>query len=151
MSRLREAFDLRSGIFAALLMGGIVWIINAGHGPLPATTAALKQASYTFFMGGLIMRFCERLALRRGPAGWVLATAVILPSIVTVGATFFVHSLRGTPEPVASTIPVALISLPTFTGWVLQTRRKARSGPEEGAIPESPPTPAIDDRALENR
>ena len=92
MNRLRRAFDLRSAIYAALLMGGIVWWINASHGLLLSTTAAFKQAVYTFFMGGVIMRFCERLALRPGPAGVVLATAVVLPSIITTGATF---SARG--------------------------------------------------------
>ncbi|MCP4035999.1 MAG: hypothetical protein GY733_03620 [bacterium] len=138
MSRIREAFDLRSAIYAALLMGSIVWYINAAHGPLLATTAALKQAGYTFLMGGLIMRFCEWLALRRGSAGLALASAIIFPCIVTIGATFFVHSLRGTPEPVASTIPVAVISLPTFTGWALKSRKGATSVPDQGVPTESP-------------
>lgn len=151
MSRLREAFDFRSAIYAALVMGGIVWFINAGHGPLLATTAALKQASYTFFMGGLIMRFCERLARSRGPASLALAAAVILPCIVTIGATFFVHSLRGTPEPVASTIPVAVISLPTFTGWALKSRRNAASAGREGSAQESPASEAIGDQVLEKQ
>jgi hypothetical protein len=124
-ARLGDFFDLRSGIAAALLMGGIVGGINLGHGLALATTAALKQGAYTFLMGGVIMRFCSLLATLTGPARLVLASAILLPSAVTILATFFVHSLKGTPEPVASTIPVALISLPTFSGWALKTRRSA--------------------------
>jgi hypothetical protein len=56
---IKKYFDFRSGILAALMMGSIVWWINAGHGPLLATIAALKQAGYTFIMGGMIIRLCH--------------------------------------------------------------------------------------------
>ncbi len=147
MDRFRETFDLRSAMFGALLMGSIVWYINAAHGSFLATTAALKQASYTFFMGGLITRFCERLAMRPGPAALALAAAVILPCIITTGATFFVHSLKGTPEPVASTIPVAVISLPTFTVWAWKSRR----GASDAADQDCQAATTIVDRVLEER
>lgn len=128
MKRLRDAFDLQSAVLGALLMGGIVWWINSSHGVLLATTAASKQAAYTFLMGGVIMRLATRLAERNGPGWLVVATATLIPTAVTVGATFFVHSLKGTPEPVASTVPVALLSPPVFIGWALKTRKTMPAG-----------------------
>ena len=123
--RLGDFFDLRSGLAAALLIGGIVGCINLGHGLFLAMTSALKQGAYTFLMGGVIMRFCSLLATLPGRDLLVLVGATLLPSAVTILGTFLVHSLKGTPEPVASTIPVALISLPTFSVWALKTRRSA--------------------------
>ena len=128
MRRLLDAFDLRSAVLGALLMGGIVWWINSEHGVLLATTAASKQAAYTFLMGGVIMRLATKLAERDGPRWLVVARATVLPTLVTVGATFFVHSLKGTPEPVASTIPVALLSPPVFAGWALKACKSSAVG-----------------------
>ena len=127
MKQLRNAFDFRSAVLGAALMGGIVWWINSAHGLLLATTAATKQAAYTFLMGGVIMRLATRLAEREGPRWLVVTTAIVVPTLVTVCATFFVHSLKGTPEPLASTIPVALLSPPVFGGWALRTRRHAET------------------------
>lgn len=110
INTIKEYFDLRSGIFAAVMMGGIVWWINAGYGPVLATTAALKQAAYTFFMGGLIIRFCHYLAGRSWSALTATTMATVLPTLVTTGATLLVHSLKGTPEPILSTLPVAVLS-----------------------------------------
>jgi len=46
-------------------------------------------------------------------------------SCVAVGLTFLVHSLKGTPEPLLSTLPTALIGPPGFLvlGW--RARREA--------------------------
>ena len=127
MDRLRKIFDFNSGVIAALLMGGIVGWINFSHGLVPASTAALKQGAYTFLMGGLIVRFCKALAGLDGPGRLVFATATLVPSCVTIGATFLVHSLKGTPEPVASTVPVAVMSLPSFAGIAYHTRKYRRT------------------------
>ena len=125
--RASEWFDARSGLAGGLLLGGAVWFINVSHGYLGATTAALKQFAYTFFMGALIMRLCTRLALRPGSDGAALFLAVSVPSAVTIGATFLVHSLRGTPEPALSTIPVAIVSPIAFALWSRRVRRDGRT------------------------
>ena len=130
MERLRALLDVRAGLIGATLMAAIVFWVNAGHGALGATTAALKQWVYTFFMGGFIVQLCARLALRPGVRAAAIALAVAIPTLVTVGATFFVHSLRGTPRPVASTVPVALVSPPSFAFWAVRTRRLAAHAAE---------------------
>lgn len=119
--------DVRSGLAGGLLMGGAVFFINLSHGTLGATTAALKQFAYTFLMGSLIMRLCTALALRKGPDVVMIPAAIVIPSIVTIGATLFVHSLRGTPEPLLSTIPVAIASPAGFAFWSRRVRRAGRT------------------------
>lgn len=108
-------------------MGTAVWFINVSHGPLLATTAALKQSVYTFFMGGLILQFCAYLARRPWPGGLAFVAAVVLPSVITIGATFGLHNLRGTPLPLPSTLPVAILSPPSFIAWAWRARREARA------------------------
>ena len=66
MASIRTLFDVRSGLFGAAIMSGLVWWINASHGAWPATTAAVKQAAYTFFFGGLIMRVLQRAGTVEG-------------------------------------------------------------------------------------
>lgn len=119
----REVLDVRSGLIGGGLLASIVWFINASHGYVGATTAALKQFAYTFFMGALIMRLCTRLALTQGSKARALWLAIAVPSAVTIGATFVVHSVRGTPEPLLSTLPVAFLSPPAFTVWARRVRR----------------------------
>lgn len=125
--RWTELIDIRSGLVGGSILAVIVWLINASHGPVPATTAAAKQFAYTFCMGGLMMRFCTRLALRRGDRRSVLPAAIGLPSLLTVGATLLLHSLRGTPEPLLSTLPAALAAPPSFAAWAWKTHAEGRS------------------------
>ena len=120
-------FDLKMGIAGALFLGAIVFFINVDHGYMPATTAALKQGAYTFLMGGVIMKLCENLAIRYSNRSLSLVLAVTIPVIVTTLATFLVHSLRGTPEPLNSTIPTVLFGAPSFTVWAIRKRRKLES------------------------
>lgn len=122
-NRWNEWIDVRSGLAGGTLLATAVWFINVSHGAWGATTAALKQFAYTFLMGGLIMRLCTRLALRPGPDALAFLLAIGVPSAVTIGATFLVHSLKGTPEPALSTIPVAIASPLGFAFWSRRVRR----------------------------
>jgi hypothetical protein len=110
-------YDL--AIAGAVVLGSIVFYINYAHGVLPATIAAGKQAAYTFFAGGFISRFGENLSVRWLSRVWSLVIAIIAPTIVAVGLTFLVHSLRGTPEPLQSTVPTLILSPIGFflIGW----------------------------------
>lgn len=121
--RLSEWLDVPSGIAGGLVLGVAVWFINVSHGYMGAATAATKQFAYTFLMGGLIMRLCTRIAQRPGSDAIALVLAVATPSAVTIGATFLVHSLRGTPEPALSTLPVAIVSPIGFGFWSRRVRR----------------------------
>jgi hypothetical protein len=115
MKRVLSCFDLRSGIGGAAVMSVLVLCLNASHGVWPAATAALKQAAYTFLFGGLIVRLCKSLATRRRVAARLrMALATAIPSVITIVLVYAVHSLEGTPEPLLSTVPAAVLGPPSF-------------------------------------
>ena len=96
-------------------------------------TAALKQGVYTFFFGGIIMRMSERIAvgIRRRMSALVLAC--IIPSTVSLVLTFRLHNLKGTPEPLKSTIPTAFFVIPSTWVWGSMKRKKMETQKNEPA------------------
>jgi hypothetical protein len=119
--------DIRMGLYGGVVMGVIVFFVNYFHtreffGP---TTAALKQASYTFIFGGVIMRGSELLATRIRRRRVALLLACLIPSVVSIALTFAVHSLKGTPEPLYSTIPTAIFVIPSTAVWGVIRRKSA--------------------------
>jgi hypothetical protein len=128
LERLMRVLDVRAGLIGATLMAAIVWWINSSHGAFGASTAAAKQWAYTFFVGAFIVQLCTRLATRPGAAGVSIGLAILVPTLIATGLTLLVHSTKGTPRPLASTVPVALISPPSFLGWALRARRASAAG-----------------------
>ena len=116
-------FDVRSGFWGAVIMSTCVWLLNARHGLLPASTAAAKQAGYTFLFGGVIMRLCGALAKRDAGRLVRVGLATAVPSLVTITAVFALHSMRGTPEPVLSTLPAAVLAPPSFAAFAWRSTR----------------------------
>ena len=92
----------------------MVFLINYSHGAPAALVAAAKQAAYTFFVAGFIMQFCRSLAARGQSDSVAVANATAVPTLITVVLVFALHSVRGTPEPVLSTLPVAVLGLVAF-------------------------------------
>ena len=118
--------DYRMAIAGATVMSVIVFTVNySGTGNLPwSLVAAAKQGAYTFFFGGFIMRTCERLAVRIRKPFPALLAATLIPAVMAITFTFMVHSLKGTPRPVASTIPTALLIVPSTLLWGIRKRRQ---------------------------
>ena len=122
----KKYVDYRMGMAGAVVMASIVFYINY-HGTqdtFGATTAALKQGTYTFFFGGVIMRMSELLATGIIKRRVALIAACIIPSFVSLSLTLGVHSLKGTPKPVYSTIPTAIFVIPSTLVWGFIKRRK---------------------------
>lgn len=111
-------------IGGAVVLGAIVFSINLPHGVLLASIAASKQGLYTFFAGGFIARFSEILAVNWQRRYLSLLVAIVVPTFVAVGLTFIVHSLRGTPEPLQSTLPTLILSP---VGFLLIAWRRQRA------------------------
>ena len=57
------------------------------HGALAALPAALKQAVYTLFASGFIVRLCENLITRVKPMALAWPLAIAVPTLVAVGLT----------------------------------------------------------------
>lgn len=118
--------DYKMGLYGAIVMGAIVFGINyyGVHELQAALTAALKQAVYTFMFGGIIMRGCEYLATAIKKPVLAIAAAIIIPSLISIGLTYGVHSLKGTPKPIESTIPTVLLVIPATAVWGFMKRKE---------------------------
>ena len=121
--------DYKMGLIGAGVMGSIVFGINYYDTQelLGASTAALKQGGYTFLFGGSIMRGCEYLATKIKKEAVALAAAIIIPSAVSIGLTYGVHSTKGTPKPIESTIPTAAVVIPSTAIWGYRKRKQYSS------------------------
>jgi len=115
--------DVSNAWKAALFLGLIVYAINFSHGALAALPAALKQATYTFFVAGFILRLCEKLSVHPSLGNAALPLAVLIPSSIAIGLTYLMHSLKGTPEPFYSTVPTILMSFPSFAVWAWRSKK----------------------------
>jgi hypothetical protein len=69
------------------------------------------------------MRSCTYIATRIQKQALALVAAVIIPSAISIGLTYGVHSLKGTPKPVASTIPTVILVIPSTAIWGFMKRR----------------------------
>ena len=119
--------DPKMAVLGALFLGGAVFALNyVDHGVAGASTAAAKQALYTFFVGGFVTRTCERIAVRGAQRWRAIALGTAVATAIAVGLTFALHNLRGTPEPMLSMIPTLVAGPPTFVAWGLRKRAKAR-------------------------
>ncbi|MBI3167520.1 MAG: hypothetical protein HYZ22_03525 [Chloroflexi bacterium] len=127
----RRHFDSKTGFMIAGVMGGSIWFINSDHGFLPAATAALKQMAYTFLVSGFTVKMCENLAVKINHKTAALVLSVLIPSAITIFATYAVHSLKGTPEPLNSTMPTMIGPLFFYCIGDGEKMRKSEKGEEK--------------------
>jgi len=106
----------------ALFLAVAVWLINLEHGPVAALPAALKQATYTYFVAGFITRLCENIAVSIRSKPLALSLAVLIPSCIAIGLTWGLHTLKGTPEPARSVLPTLLTAPFAFFWWGRRNR-----------------------------
>jgi hypothetical protein len=121
---LDKRIDYPAAIAGAVVLGSIVFAINFDHGWNSALLAAGKQFTYTFFAGGYMVRLNERIALALNPTIVAVPTGMLCAGGLAVTLTYLVHSLKGTPEPLNSTIPTMLLALLGFTFLGVRARRK---------------------------
>jgi hypothetical protein len=112
------------GFAGALVMGGIVWIINMDYGWWPATTAAMKQAAYTFLFGGILIKILDTIVLKIPNRLVAIATATIVVSCTTIVLVYIVHNLKGTPMPFESTMPTIVMAPLGFLALAIRKRFK---------------------------
>jgi len=119
-------FDPKMGLAGAFVMGTIVFFINYDHGIFPGFTAALKQSTYTFLAGGIMMRITENIASFFKKDLLSISLAVLIPTLIAVTLTYILHSLKGTPEPINSTIPTILMAPWGFLWWATRKRKQLK-------------------------
>ena len=120
-----QVIDYKIGIAGAFFMGGVVFAINyfSTHEITGSVTAALKQGSYTFLLGGIFMKGCENLATKIKKRTLAIMASVVIPSALTLILTFTMHNFKGTPKPLESTIPTLLI-IPATAVWGFKKRNQ---------------------------
>ncbi|GGG53891.1 hypothetical protein [Bizionia arctica] len=121
---LNTYFDFKIGIAGALFMGTTVFAINyfSTNLVLESLTAALKQGTYTFLFGGFLMKGCEYIAIHIKKRNFAIVAAVLIPTVTTLILTYGMHLLKGTPKPLASTIPTLMI-IPATAVWAIRKRK----------------------------
>lgn len=124
MVRNNKYFDPLMGTIGGVFMGTLIYSINSSHGFNLSIVAALKQGSYTFFMGGITMKLVENLVKKIDERIKALLIAVTLPTLFATLLTFIVHSIKGTPEPILSTLPTLCLSPFSFFWWANKQRKK---------------------------
>ncbi len=117
--------NIKMGFAGAFVMGAIVWFINMGHGWWPASTAALKQAAYTFLFGGILIKVLDTIAVKIKNRYMAITIATITVSAITIILVYFVHSLKGTPRPFESTLPTIILAPAGFLALSIRKRWKA--------------------------
>ncbi len=117
--------DYKIGIAGAFFLGSVVFCINyfTTYEITGSFTAALKQGSYTFLLGGIFMKGCENLATKIKRRTLAIVTAIIIPSALTLLLTYTMHNFKGTPKPLESTIPTVLI-IPATAVWSTRKRKQ---------------------------
>lgn len=102
------------GQIAALGMGGMVVAINREHGPLLASIAGIKQYVYSALIAVLFInaqhKIYDHLKKNKPDSSLPAILSVTIPTLGTILATLVVHTLKGTPEAIASTIPTAILA-----------------------------------------
>ena len=124
MQKLLSVFDIKAAVLGSSIMGIIVAWINLGHGGDAAISSGIRQAIYTFVVAGLSAQLCRNLTNSSIHKGAAIVKAVLIPTILTVTLVYIMHSTRGTPEPFYSSIPVAILSLVSFSIIALHTLRE---------------------------
>ena len=117
-------FDPKMGLVGALVLAGIVFAINFDQGWQLAATAAIKQGIYTFFAGGFMMRLVENLSIKWDDKYVSYVVSVLIATIIAVSLTYGLHSLKGTPKPLLSTIPTIILGPPGFFWWAYKKRNQ---------------------------
>lgn len=117
-------FDYKMGSIGAIFLASTVFYINKDYGTIEALIPAAKQFAYTFFIGGILIRLVENLAVKFDTKWISIFLAIAIPSIITVCLTYGLHSIKGTPEPLYSTIPTASTAPFSFCWWALRRRKK---------------------------
>jgi len=124
MIRRNKYFDPLMGSIGGVFMGTLIYTINASHGFNLSIVAALKQGSYTFIMGGITMKLVENLVRKIDERTRAILIAVTLPTLFATMLTYILHSIKGTPEPIFSTLPTLLLSPFSFFWWANKQRKK---------------------------
>ena len=135
---VKKHYDLKMGLLGAVVMGGVVYWVNADHGFWAAIPAGLKQAFYTAIAGGFLSRLCENTACHYDNKVAGVIMGMLVPSALAIIMTYIVHMIKGTPEPFNSTVPTMVLAPISFWWWGWRTRNIYDKKLEKGELSSEP-------------
>lgn len=130
VSFFKSVIDVKLGIIGAVFMGSVVAYINSDHGIFPASIAALKQALYTFFIGGVIIKILDLIVNNIRKKTYAYLISITVATFLTTSMVYFVHCLKGTPKPLDSTIATVILAPPGYI-YLAYFKRKNHYNSEE--------------------
>ncbi|MBR9998398.1 MAG: hypothetical protein KFF73_05470 [Cyclobacteriaceae bacterium] len=126
---IKRAIDIRLGIIGAIFMGSVVAYINSDSGIVPSSIAAMKQALYTFFIGGVIIRILDLIVNNIRKKAYAYLVSITVATLLTTSLVYFVHCMKGTPKPLDSTIATVILAPPGYI-FLAYFKRKIHHNPE---------------------
>jgi uncharacterized membrane protein len=128
---IKSVIDIKLGIIGAIFMGSVVAYINSDHGILPAGIAAFKQALYTFFIGGVIIRILDIIVNNIQKKAYAYLVSITVATFLTTSMVYFVHCLKGTPKPLDSTLATVVLAPPGYIYLAYSKRKNHHSKEDE--------------------
>ena len=115
--RVSRFIDIKMGFLGAVFMSIIVFWVNLDHGAFAALIACLTQLCYTLFFGGLFLKMAENIAVAQSSRFESVLFGALIPMSITALLTFWLHTMKGTPEPLYSTVPTMFFAAISFGIW----------------------------------
>jgi hypothetical protein len=129
--------DIPTAIAGGIVMGIIVGLINRKFGLWPASTAALKQAAYTFFFGGMMTKLLYVIQGKFHGKYVSIVFSVVIVTTITVSLVYIVHNMKGTPMPFESTVPTAILAPFGFSFLAYRKQRSEVKGRRSDLRPQT--------------
>jgi hypothetical protein len=103
-------------------MGVSSGFANIEHGEMAVLTAGLKQCAYSAASALVLFAIYDSLSRRVKTLPGELIP-IIVPTLLTIAANYGVHNyLKGTEEPLLSTLPTAITATLGFPIWHIRAR-----------------------------
>ncbi len=102
-------------------VGTVSGFFNHKHGLEAMIMAALNQAGYSTISTIVLLKIYDFLAERVKTIPGELIP-IIVPILVTILANLGIHEIRGTAEPILSTLPTAVLATIGFPIWHIRRR-----------------------------
>ncbi len=122
--KLTKYINLKTGSLGAVFLGIVVYYINKDFGWQQASVAGLKQAIYTLFFGGAIVKLCETQCLKPEHKWMGIFRGAAMASTIAIIAVLILHHFKGTPRPFYSSLPILLTAPPSF--WIIAWRSRRK-------------------------
>ena len=115
VSKTKSFINIKYGLLGATFMGSWVYFLNMDY-PWPKPfEASMKQAAYTFFVGGLLTKMVEIIVKKEKPRNMSIVLAVLASTIITAILMFLLHYIiKGTPAKMETVVWTILVAPPGF-------------------------------------